>query len=153
VASHDLLHVLTDYERDEPGELLLIAFTHAFAPQRVLPIGFALGLLGAPASRLPAFLRDALRAWCRGRRARIRCSTPWEQLLRLPTAEARVLLGIADTAHAHRGRIWRRISDGGPWARVPIVEGRRVTDRNPAPARRCSTATWEPTSPSSPPSR
>ncbi len=123
VASHDLLHVLTDYERDVPGELLVIAFTHAFNPKRIFPVSFLLGLLGVPPRHLPAFLVDAFRAWRRGRRSSIGGATHWETLLTLPIEHARARLGITSTADAHCGRIWRANSDGAGWRRVALGRG------------------------------
>ena len=135
ISSHDLLHVLTDYERDVPGELLLIAFTHAFNPKRIFPISFLLGLRGVPKRHLIAFLIDAARAWRRGRTASIGGGTPWEELLRLPIDEARDHLGIEPTAAAHRGKIWRVDANSRRWRRVSVArpDEERRANRHSAP--------------------
>ena len=89
IGSHDLLHVLTAYERDKPGEMLLIAFTHGFAPKRIFRVILVFGLLGVPPRHLPRFLVDLRCAWRRGRNTNIPRGTRWERLLALPLDEAR----------------------------------------------------------------
>ena len=118
VAMHDLLHVLTGYDRDRAGELLLVAFTLAFAPMRVLRIAIVLGPFAIPLRALPGMLRDLRRAWRRGRAARISRATPWEELLPLPIAEVQERLRIAPERAAHPRGIWREQARDR-WQRVP----------------------------------
>jgi len=121
IGSHDLLHVLTGYERDKPGEMLLIAFTHGCVPKRIFRVILVFGLLGVPPRHLPRFLVDLRRAWRRGRDAIIPRSTRWERLLALPLDDARSRLGIAATASTHSGRIWREEPSSGAWKRVTLA--------------------------------
>ena len=117
-AMHDLLHVLTGYGRDRPGELLLIAFTLAIAPMRVLRIAIVLGPFAIPPRALPGMLRDLWRAWRRGAASQISRATRWETLLPLPIAEVQARLGVAPERAAHPRGIWReRVR--GEWRRVP----------------------------------
>lgn len=119
VASHDLLHVLTGYDRDHPGELLVLAFTQAIAPKTVLRVSFALGFLAVPLRHQAAFAVDAVRAYRRGRAACIPASAPWDELLGVQIDEARMRLGIASAEHTHRGRSWRKDDATGVWRHLP----------------------------------
>jgi ubiquinone biosynthesis protein COQ4 len=121
-ASHDLLHVLTGYERDRPGELLLLAFSHAIAAKTVFRVSLSLGAFAVPWRHKLAFPIDLVRAYRRGRATNIPRATPWEELLALPIDEARTRLGIASKAATHRGRGWHEEADGGPWRRVSLGE-------------------------------
>ena len=121
-ASHDLLHVLTGYGRDRPGELLLLAFTEALMPKTVLRVSLALGTLAVPLRHKAAFGLDLVRAYRRGRAARIPPSTVWDKLLQLPFDEARARLGIASLTRSHRGRGWREDDATGTWQRVALQD-------------------------------
>ncbi|MEE3331807.1 MAG: Coq4 family protein, partial [Myxococcota bacterium] len=121
IGSHDLLHVITGYERDSPGEMLLIAFTHGIVPKRIFRVILFFGLFGTPLRHLPRFLVDLRRAWRRGRDANIPRSTHWEHLLALPLDEARLRLEIAPAAATHNGRIWREEPTSGAWTRVELT--------------------------------
>lgn len=121
IAAHDLLHVLTDYGRDEPGESLLLAFSLASFPARVLRISMLLSLLATPKRQWLAFARDMMRARQRGRQSSVSGGTEWEKLLPLPIDEVRRRLGITPLAIAHPQGTWRRRPDRSGWARVPIV--------------------------------
>ena len=120
VASHDLLHVITGYERDRPGELLLLAFTQAIVPKTVLRVSLALGSLGVPLRHKIPFAIDTVRAYRRGRAACIPRSVPWDELLGVQIDEVRMRLGIASTAQTHSGRCWREDDATGTWRRVPV---------------------------------
>jgi len=119
VASHDLLHVLTSYGRDHPGELLLLAFTQAIVPKTVLRVSLALGLLAVPLRYYVAFALDIVRAYRRGRAACIPASAPWDELLGVQIDEARMRLGIASAEQTHRGRGWREEDAAGAWRHLP----------------------------------
>ncbi len=115
-AMHDLLHVLTGYDRDRAGELQLIAFTLGIASLRVLRIAIALGPFAVPPRALAGVLRDLWRAWRRGAASRISRATHWEALLPLPLAEVQARLGVAPERAAHPAGIWReRVR--GQWLR------------------------------------
>src|SRR5206468_2719436 len=122
-AMHDLLHVLTGYGRDRPGELLLIAFTLAIAPMRVLRIAIVLGPFAIPPRALPGMLRDLWRAWRRGAASQISRATRWETLLPLPIAEVQARLGVAPERAAHPRGIWRERD------RVGVGQGARLLAR------------------------
>ncbi|HKA15003.1 MAG TPA: Coq4 family protein [Myxococcota bacterium] len=121
-AMHDLLHVLTGYDRDRAGELLLIAFTIGISPMRVLRISMVLGPFATPAPALPGVLRDLWRAWLRGAASRISRATPWEALFPLPLAEVQAWLGVAPGRTAHPRGIWCERARGD-WARVAVATG------------------------------
>jgi len=115
VASHDLLHVITGYERDSPGELLLLAFTQAIVPKTVFRVSLALGSLGVPLRYKLPFALDTVRAYRRGRAARIPRSLPWDDLLGLQIDEVRARLRVASTAQTHHGRCWREEDGTNAW--------------------------------------
>ena len=117
VAMHDLLHVLTGYDRDRAGELLLAAFTLGKFSLRPLRITMALGSFVAPPRALPGLLRDLWRAYRRGAASRISRATRWEALLPLPIAEVQARLGVAPEHAAHPRGIWCE-SARGEWLRV-----------------------------------
>lgn len=118
VAAHDLLHILTGYDRDEPGESLLIAFCLPRSPFRVFRIALVLSLLVIPKRHWLAAVRDLRRAYERGRRASVSPSILWEELLPLPIEEARRRLGIAPLESAHPEGLWHRRADGRGWERL-----------------------------------
>ena len=108
------------YERDRPGELLLLAFTQAIVPKTVLCVSLALGSLGVPLRHKIPFAIDTVRAYRRGRAACIPRSVPWDELLGVQIDEVRMRLGIASTAQTHSGRCWREDDATGTWRRVPV---------------------------------
>ena len=120
VAVHDLLHVLTDYDRDRAGELQLVAFSLGVFPMRVLRAGFVLAPFGTPPRMLPGFARDLWCAWRRGRATRISRATRWEDLLPIPLDEARARLGVAPLRDIHPKGAWREEVESGRWLRVPV---------------------------------
>lgn len=94
-AMHDLWHVLTGYETDEPGEARLLAFSLG---QGLGGRGFRLLVLAAvwtgPWEKGFAFQRGLWRAWRNGRRCAPLAEAHFEALLPLPLAEVRERLAI-----------------------------------------------------------
>jgi ubiquinone biosynthesis protein COQ4 len=115
VLGHDLYHLITDYDTDDVGEAALLAFTlgqFGGTGQTVLTLGAALKCARV---RGWGFLRQAFRAWQRGRRAAQLAALPWEQLLPLRLDTVRRLAGVADPERAHpdgipRGRVVERLA-------------------------------------------
>ena len=121
IACHDLLHVLTGYDRDGAGEVQLVAFSLGVAPMRVLRVGLVLALFGVPLRTLPGFARDLWRAWRRGSAARISPATRWEDLLPLPSDQVRARLGVAPLRDMHPKGVWREEAESGRWLRIPVL--------------------------------
>jgi ubiquinone biosynthesis protein COQ4 len=115
-ATHDLLHVLSGYDRDRAGELLLAAFTLGTASLRVLRLAVGLGLFVVPPRALPGMVRDLRAAYRRATAACISRATLWEALLPLPVAAVRARLGVAPEGDAHPHGIWRE-HPRGVWRR------------------------------------
>lgn len=92
--SHDVWHVLTGYTPDVPGEIALQAFTYAQtgAPASGL-IAVAGALRWAPQRR--GLIRETVRGYRRGKRARFLGSVRWERHWDRPLADVRGDLGIA----------------------------------------------------------
>lgn len=90
---HDLWHVLTGYDTDVPGEILLQAFTWAQtdAPSAMLVTLGGLARFGASERKL--FLR-AVDAYRRGRRAEFLAPLWLEEMWDRPLDEVRAELGI-----------------------------------------------------------
>ncbi len=122
IACHDLLHVLTGYDRDGAGEVQLVAFSLGVAPMRVLRVGLVLALFGVPWRTLPGFARDLWRAWRRGNATRISPATRWEDLLPLPSDQVRARLGVAPLRDIHPKGVWREEVESGRWLRVPVSD-------------------------------
>jgi len=122
-AAHDLLHVLSGYDRDRAGETALLAFAIGCNPKRVLRVSLALALLVAPKRRSPALIRYLYRAWRRGQEARIPRATRWEALLPLPLAEARARLGIRAASEVHPEGVWREDAATGAWSPAEDAAG------------------------------
>lgn len=118
IAAHDLLHILTGYERNEPGESLLIAFSLPRSPFRIFRIALVLALIMTPKRQWLDFVRDLRRAYARGRASSVSPSVPWEELLPLPINEVRRRLGIAPLASVHPEGLWRPRAGRGGWERV-----------------------------------
>jgi ubiquinone biosynthesis protein COQ4 len=89
--THDLWHVLTGYETDVRGELLLQAFTYAQtrAPSSLVLIFF--GTLRWLKLR-PAYLKELRRAFERGKATRFLPMVRWEDLWETPVSELRTTL-------------------------------------------------------------
>ncbi len=98
---HDVWHVLTGYGRDEAGEAANLAFTYG----QIGNPGIGLIVLAAAAlgPRSDGFhwQRYLLRAWRRGRQARFLPAVRYEELLALPLADVRAMLGIDPPEVAH----------------------------------------------------
>jgi ubiquinone biosynthesis protein COQ4 len=97
--THDLWHVVTGYETDALGEIVLQAFT--FAQTRAPSSGiitFA-GTLRALRAR-PRLPLDVARALRAGRRAEAFAIFPWEDHWETPLATVRELLGVRAPAPA-----------------------------------------------------
>lgn len=93
---HDLWHALTQYGRDELGEVCLLAFTYAQTKNR--GIG-AICLAGC--TKLYEFygndvFRAAARAYRHGKQAAWLPAQDWEHLLTLPVTQVRADLRISD---------------------------------------------------------
>ena len=58
------------------------------------------------------WLRYDWRAWRRGRRAAFLAEIPWEDLLPVPLAALRSLLGIEAPERAHPAGVWRETLRG-----------------------------------------
>jgi ubiquinone biosynthesis protein COQ4 len=106
ILSHDLEHVLTGYGTDDLGEATLLAFGLGQRPGRgvgLLTFGAALEVFQHKGL---AWLRYALRAWRRGRRAAFLPELPWEDLLPVRLDAVRALLRLETPLRAHPGGIW-----------------------------------------------
>lgn len=88
--THDLWHVVTGYGTDVIGELALLAFTYAQAPQPGIGLicAFAYAQRYAP---INAQMRDAYR---RGKQATWLPAVAWEELLDRPLDDVRAQLGV-----------------------------------------------------------
>jgi hypothetical protein len=120
-AMHDLLHVLTGYDRDRAGELQLAAFSLGIWSIRALRIAIVLGPFAVPPRALPGVLRDLWRAWRRGAASRISRATRLEELLPLPIGEVQARLGVAPEHAAHPAGISRARSVAARSARERSV--------------------------------
>lgn len=91
--THDLWHVLTGYQTDVPGEVLLQAF--AYAQLRVnLPLLIALLGTLRVAFRRPSFVREAWAAFRRGAATAFLVPRIWEESWAVPVAEVRERIGL-----------------------------------------------------------
>jgi ubiquinone biosynthesis protein COQ4 len=90
--THDLWHVLTGYEPDVYGEIILSAFNYA---QLRAPSSLAIVVFGALryGPHRPGFLGDIRRAYRRGRATRPLASFYWEDHWLEPVAALRERLG------------------------------------------------------------
>jgi ubiquinone biosynthesis protein COQ4 len=103
--THDLFHVLTGYGTDDVGEATLLAFSLAQqggASSALLTLGAAFEVWRALGAE---WLRYALGAWWRGRRAAWLLGLPWEDLLPLRLDAVRRIAGIVPADEAHPGGI------------------------------------------------
>ena len=110
---HDLLHVLTGYGTDELGEAALLAFTYAQFGGRAwgfLTLGTAIQAVRAEG---PRWLPYLYRAWGRGRIASWSAALPFEELLPLPLAAARHIMGIGEPEATHAAGALR-----GSWSKA-----------------------------------
>jgi len=110
---HDIWHVLTGYEADEPlGEACLVAFSYA----QTGGLGWAAIAVGAALKSLritreTAFARAVWEGWRHGRRAAWLHAEDYEALMAEPLARARTRLRIADPRRYREAR--RRLAAAG----------------------------------------
>jgi ubiquinone biosynthesis protein COQ4 len=109
--AHDLLHVLTGYGQDWAGETALLAFEHGLWPMRAR----RLGLLGVMMTAPPWVYPYMVRAWKRGRRARIPHSFRWESALLRPLEEVRRELAVHPFESTHKKGLLQGGQRFGPW--------------------------------------
>lgn len=98
---HDLWHVLTGYGRDLAGEAALLAFTHAQTRNRGIAAIVLAAIVKGPKTLDLNWPRYLVRAWRRGRRARMLPAARWEELLPLRLDEARRRLAVSPPEEAH----------------------------------------------------
>lgn len=91
---HDLWHVLTDYGRDELGELCLLAFTYAQTRNRGIGLIVLVGSYKFCQGSGTRVLRAVRRGFRDGRRAAWLPGQDWEALLPQPLADVRRELSI-----------------------------------------------------------
>jgi ubiquinone biosynthesis protein COQ4 len=110
---HDIWHVLTGYEADEPlGEACLVAFSYA----QTRGLGWALIGAGAALKSLrvtgnTAFLKAVWEGYRNGRRAAWLAGEDYQSLMAEPIEEARKRLGIVKPARYAEAQ--RRLREGG----------------------------------------
>ncbi len=98
---HDLWHVLTDYGRDDTGEIANLWFSVGqFGNPGMAFIAF-FGTIDGQLDPSFSWPRYCYRAYLRGRHAARLVSEPVEDMLALPIDEARRRLGVALTAELH----------------------------------------------------
>ena len=86
---HDLWHVLTDYGRDELGELCLLAFTYAQTRNRGIGLIVLVGAYKFSQGIGARVLRAARRGFADGLRSAWLPGQDWEALLSRPLDEVR----------------------------------------------------------------
>lgn len=110
---HDLWHVLTGYEADEPlGEACLVAFSYA----QTGGLGWATIAVGAALKSLritgnSAFARAVWEGWRHGKRAAWLHAEDYEALMAEPLEAARARLRIAEPLRYREAQ--RRLSEAG----------------------------------------
>jgi len=93
---HDLWHVLTDYGRDELGELCLLAFTYAQTRNRGIGLIVLVGIVKFIQAAGTGVVRAARRGYRDGRAAAWLPQQDWEALLQRPLEDVRHELGIGE---------------------------------------------------------
>lgn len=91
---HDLWHTLTNYGRDELGEVCLLAFTHAQSPNRGIAFICLVGIFQIGKHLGWAVPKAAYRAYCDGKEAAWLPAQDWESLLSQPIGAVRTTLNI-----------------------------------------------------------
>ena len=112
VAATRPAHILTGYERDHPGESLLIAFSLARSPLRVFRIGLILSLLVIPKRDWLAAVRDLRQAYERGLRSSVSTSVRWRKLLPLRSTRSSGDSGSLRSS-AHPEGLWHPAPTAG----------------------------------------
>jgi ubiquinone biosynthesis protein COQ4 len=92
---HDLWHALTQYGRDELGELCLLAFTYAQTRNRGIGLIVLVGAFKLRETYGAGVFRAVLRGFRDGRRAAWLPGQDWEALLAQPVDEVRRALAIS----------------------------------------------------------
>ncbi len=102
--THDLWHVVTGYQTDVIGELELQAFTFA---QMKIPSALVLVFFGVVRWFLtgPELVVKVVRAFWRGRKARVLAATPWEELWSRPLEQVQEQLGVPPQPVEKRMRV------------------------------------------------
>lgn len=98
--SHDLFHIVAGYDRDVTGEVGVVCYTAGqipLLPLRLLLFYFAL-LKPSQPLRWLRYVRDAYR---HGRDTPNLACVDYEELLALPLAEARRVIGVPSMEQAH----------------------------------------------------
>ncbi len=93
---HDLWHTLTQYGRDELGELCLLAFTYAQTRNRGIGLIVLMGAWQLRKVYGNGVFRAARRGWTDGRHAAWLPAADWEQLLAKPIETVRAELDVAE---------------------------------------------------------
>ena len=95
--THDLWHVLTGYQTDVPGEVLLQAFAYA---QLRVPLPLLVAFFGTlkVMSRRPSFAKETLGAFRRGKATSFLLPQVWEESWNVPVATLRERLHITPLA-------------------------------------------------------
>ena len=98
--AHDLYHVLTDYGRDELGELSLLAFTSAQSGYRSFRLISFFGGLKArgryPGIKIGPLIKEGARL---GKAAQDFSHTDWEGMLSDPLDQVRLMLNVGRPEH------------------------------------------------------
>jgi len=104
---HDLWHVLTGYEADEPlGEACLVAFSYAqTGGLGWAAIGLGAALKSLRVTRNGAFARAVWEGWRHGKRAAWLHLEDYEALMAEPLAGARARLRIAEPARYREAQL------------------------------------------------
>ena len=95
---HDLWHTLTEYGRDELGEVCLLAFTYAQTKNRGIGVICLAGMFNLRPTFGWGVFKAAWRAYRDGKKAAWLPAADWENLLTLPIAEVRDELRIQPPA-------------------------------------------------------
>ena len=95
---HDLWHTLTQYGRDELGEVCLLAFTYAQTKNRGIGVICLAGMQQLRSRYGNDVVRTAWRAYGDGKRAAWLPGQDWETLLTQPIDEVREQLNITPPA-------------------------------------------------------
>jgi len=91
---HDLWHTVTNYGRDELGEVCLLAFTSAQSPNRGIAFICLVGIFQIAKSLGWAVPKAAYRAYRDGKNAAWLPAQDWESLLSQPIGAVRAQLNI-----------------------------------------------------------
>lgn len=93
---HDLWHTLSQYGRDELGEVCLLAFTYAQSKNRGIGVICLAGAQKVSEHYGTRVFKAVWRAYRAGKTAAWLPGADWEALLKMPIDEVRQTLGIAE---------------------------------------------------------